>query len=514
MIKKSNLLLLTLVILSLATSYYHSFGVNSISYGSGDAFGLILSSTNIEKKPATYLISYVYRIFYEITSLSVYNLTFYFTPILFIVLLIFIFKVLEKNTNLTIAFFSCFLITTNPWLSFYSTEPSKAFFVLLFFFASLFFLYRYKKNNAKKEILLSFLFLSFSSVFYHTALMFFPSYFLLLYFNIYKKINLINIKSFINLFLIFLILFVIISYPFYYTKFQEPKKGVKDDPKITESGKMSFFKFYINAVRAAINAPENLGYKTFLGGIKKFLVFDLTWLFFIFSLMILIAANFSGFYKKNLLIDFVLIFLFTFAFISIQWKSYSHGSRYPQYTILFLFIILSYFLDLVLSKFFNKTKKALYIKALYILTLIILILSPEYIFSYVEGLRHIYIPQLEVKDLILKNNININQENQVLYLGWPAITLALKDLGIMESYYHPFGWEHTNLTLISSEDYVLKNNINYYIYDHTGDDYYNSSDIVLDELRGNFNLVLIDKTKGENLYIIIYKIIENERTYD
>ncbi len=500
MIKKSNLLLLTLVILSLATSYYHSFGINSISYGSGDAFGLILSSTNIEKKPTTSLIPYVYRIFYEITGLGLYNLTFYFTPILFIILLIIIFKVLEKNTNLTIAFFSCFLITTNPWLSFHSTEPSKEFFVLLFFFASLFFLYRYKKNNVKKEILLSFLFLSFSNVFYFTAFLFFPSYFLLLYFNIYKKINLINIKSFINLFLIFLILFVIISCPFYYTKFHEQK----------------IFEPYskAKAVRAAIRAPKNLGYKAFLGGMKKFLVFDLTWLFFIFSLMILIAANFLGFYKKNLLIDFVLIFLFTFAFISIQWKSYSHGSRYPQYTILFLFIILSYFLDLVLSKFFNKTKRALYIKALYILTLIILILSPEYIFSYVEGLRHIYMPQLEVKDLILKNNININQENQVLYLGWPAITLALKDLGIIESYHHTFGWGNTNLTLISSKDYILKNNITYYIYDHTGDDYYNSSDIVLDKLRGNFNLVLLDKTKREDLYIIIYKIIENERTYD
>lgn len=504
--KKTDFCLLFLIVLSFLTKYYHSFGVNSISYGSGDAFELILGATNLEKYPVNYLMMYVYRIFYEVIDLSLFNLTFYFTPILSAILLIFIFKILEKNVNLRVAFFSCFFIVTNPWMSYYSTEPSKALFVLLFFAISLFFFYRYKQDKNKKEILFSFIALSFSSLFFHSAFMFVPIYFILLYINIYKKINTQNLKSFLKLFVLFLIIFMIISFPLYTFKYWGHEKKVeKENIEFTELGKMGLFGRYLGAMRGAITHPEYLGYNNFLRGIQMFLVYNWIWTFFLISLIFLAFGYIFGFYREKLLLDFILIFLFVFVFISLQWTSSSHGSRYPQYVTLFLFIILGYSLDLIF-RFTEKIVKKNYITVFLIFIIVISFISPSYNLKYVEGLRRIYIPQLETKDLIEENNIVINEENQVLYLGWPAITLSLNEMGVNNAYLHTFGWGSIDLSYITSTGYITDNKINYYIYDHTGTDYFNSADEVLRRLQNEFEVVLIDKTKRNDLYIAIYEI--------
>lgn len=500
----TNFILLLLVLLGLTFKWYHSFGVRSISYGSGDAFGLILDAINLENYPVKYLSSYLYRVYLEVTGLSSLNLSYYFTPILASFLLIFIFKILEKHVNVKIAIVSCFLIVTNPWISYYSTEPSKALFVLFFYMASLFFMYRYKQSGTKKELLFSFIFLSFSSIFYHSAFLFYPIYFILFYINIYKNIDLLHIKKFIKTFMIFAIIFIIISGPFFVSKFSESHNKqfeTEYDDKYTIGGKQNLVEIYASAIYGALIHPEYLGLYPFLNGICTFLVYDWVCMLFLFSTIILLISHFA-LNKKRLLMDFIFIFISIFTLISIQWVASSHGSRYPQYVILFLYIILGYFLIDVFDKIKSVVPRFLIILLIFIAVLTPL--SDTYSFKYVEGYRNIYIPHLQTGDLILKNNISINQENQILYLGWPGITISMQNIGMNDDYFHTFGWGATNLTYLSSVDNVIKNNISYYIYTRTGTDYFNSSEEVFTKLNDNFNLIYIDGTKNER--VKIYKI--------
>ncbi len=501
---QSNLILLLLLILGVLINYYHCFGVNSTSYGSGDAFGLVLSSTNLEKNPHNYLITYIYRIFYEITGLNTLNFSFYFTPILSSILIVFIFKILEKNANICVATISCFLIITNPWISFYSTEPSKALFVVLYFIISLFFMYRYKLNKDNKDIIFSFVFISFASIFYHAALMFYPPYLILLCLNIDKKRHDINIKYILWILLLFSVVFMLLSFPFYALKYHSANIERDNKTELTEIGEMGLFERYISAMHSAMLFPENLGYKRFLDGINNFLVFDWVWVLSIIIIIILLFMHLLNINICPILIDFIFIILFISIFISLQWVASSHGTRYPMYVVLFLFIIIGYFIDIILKKI--KVSSSHFVSIVFVSILIISPFSLSYTFNYVEGLRHIYIPQLQTGDLIKINNITINQENQALYLGWPAITLSLKNIQCNDDYFHTFGWGNQNLSIITSSNYIHSHNITYYIFDRTGTDYHNSSEIVLERLNETFDISFIDKTERKNMYTAIYKI--------
>lgn len=506
-LRGKNCILLALICLSTVIKYYHSFFSREQGYASGDAYGLILNSIYLEEIRGNYLIPFAYRSFCEITQLNWFNFAYIYTSILSTVLLICVFIILEKNVSLIVATVSCILIVTNPRLALYSTEPSKAIFVLFFFLFSLFFLFRYISKNSLKELFLSCAFISLAIAFYHSALFFVPAY-LLIFFWTVKKHNKDPLRCIKSLMVLMFLCLALITGPVFLYNFEEsiPKPGYSNE--YTEIGKMSLFERYIGAVLGVISNPENSGLAIFLSGIDDYLSFGFLGLILAVYMLFIIIGHFKGLYQPNLLIEFLMVFSVIFVLISIQWKSASHWSRYPQYVIVFLLIIFGYLIADVFQCIRRQRQKFLKLAtgSLIVFMFIILTITPMYALKPVDGLRNIYVPQMEVGELAQKNNLVIDVENQVLYLGWPAITISLLDRNICPEYLHTFGWGGTNLSFVTCPEYIERNHIKYYVYDSTGTDYHDSANVVLSLLKDGYKLSLIAKTSRDDIYEAIYEI--------
>ena len=88
--------IIIIILANLLTKWYHSFGVKSISYASGDAFDIILKSLLIENFKESNFISYFFRVYHDLTLISYLNITFFFGPILSSILILVIILIFKK----------------------------------------------------------------------------------------------------------------------------------------------------------------------------------------------------------------------------------------------------------------------------------------------------------------------------------------------------------------------------------------------------------------------------------
>ncbi|MDP2940118.1 MAG: glycosyltransferase family 39 protein [Candidatus Omnitrophota bacterium] len=485
--------------------WYHSWGVGSVSYASGDAYGIILKSLTLNiYKEGYYLISYLFVVFKEITNTNLENLAFILTPIISAVLLLLIYYFVYKKFNLIAAFFASLMITLNPWVAMYSTDVSKEIFVIFFFLFSIFYLFKFKDQRDRLDLFLSFILFSFGSLFYHSIFLFLPIYLLFLIMIIFDKQDIKkSFIKFIKYLIIFIFLFLIISGFFYFYQEIKFKEGVNQkisEGLDTESAYYGNFleSQFFSMISAIAYDRDKLGYEALKNGLLNNYLFGESLFLILFCLTILFSMN----YKNNLYI-FVLLTIYIFLIISLQWTSSSHGSRYPQYIIYFYFISIGIMISRLIN--FKLTKRISIFVAFALFIILFINLRP---FEYTEGLRHIYVPQLQVGQIMHDQNVTIDQNHQVMLMYWPAITFSimreynLNDTDLL----HPFGWGAVNLTSISSREYILQNKITYFIYDHTGNDYFNSSEIVLENLNKTFDITLIQKTDRNDLFVSIYQI--------
>jgi hypothetical protein len=497
-----------LVLLNILIRWYHSFGVKSISYANGDAFGIVLNSMLLDQFKGSYLTSYILRIFQDLTLFQYTNITFYFGPIISSILIIVIFSMIKRHYGYIAGVISCLLIILNPWLAMYSTDVSKEIFVLFFLIMSLDYFLFYLEKKEIIFLVVSMILFIFGTMFYQSMLLYLPIYLLIILLFEHKKSPfIIRIKKFLKMMLLFFIIFLVIAMPFYMISLHEER--LEMDKKI-QLGLSTESINYGNSIQRQIGSmfsaitknPEELGIINLTNGIINR---------YLFNNYLLILIFFTGFifaFKKedNLLLCLILLSMGAYILAGMRWNSYSHGSRYPQYIVYTFFMCVG----IILSKLIHlvKNKRS---RIVLLVGIILFVIMTANTFKYVEGLRHIYIPQLEAATLFKNGNISINQENQVLYLNWPAITIGLiKENNSLFNYLHTFGFGNTNLTEISSLKYIQDNNITYYIYDHAGGDYFNSSTIVLRNLQGHSNLSLIDKTSRKDLFVSLYIIGEKK----
>jgi len=486
-------------------SYYHSFGSKSKSYGSGDSFNVILSSVEVDDKPfetvAYHLISYFFKIFFEITGINIFNISYYIMPFIFLLILVYIFLILFEHDFLW-AILSCIMIVFNPWLSYYSTEPSKEMMALLFYISSIYYLLKYYKKENKVNLFVSSFLISFSPLFYHSGFILVLTYIIILIYLSFN--NKYNKRTLLKLLLTLFLFLLIISMPLYVIRYQNKyytekfskdinNKNLRNDDAITESIRASFIALFFD--------QDKLAFFQFVKGIKMFIIIPILFTIFPIILLINIFLNKTDYRSKNIFQTIILSFIIPFILISILWTSSSHSSRYPLYVIIYIIAMYSYLLYYFISHINN-----LRLKVILTIVVILLIFIKSEPFKYVEGLRHLYIPQIESKSLLVRNNIAIDENNQITFIEWPGIKLSLYELGIRNDFMHEFGWGYKDLDYVTSYSYIKDNKIKYYIFAETGKDYFDSANQVLNKLQNRFVVKLIDKTERDDIFVSLYEI--------
>lgn len=506
-------MLIALFLLFSITRYYHSFYGDPKGYGTGDAFGVILNSRIVEEsKENNYLVSYYYRIAHEISGISFYRISFFYTPIIGLIIILFIFNLLKRKYNYLAATLGSYIIILNPWLSYHTTEPSKEIFVLLFVISSFYCLIRYKETNITKWLVFSFFFYTVGISFYHSILLFFPFYFsalLIILLSTYKGLMLFRKFVLYGVLLIGMIIFF--AGPQYYLKEVNYRKIAAEKneilkTEIDEEGNV-FERQFGAMYYALIEDRSKLGLSNLNKGVSNFLLGrnEIVYVFIaslVISVFLLTKRNYT-------LFTLTLLTSYIFIIVGIQWTSYSHASRYPQYIVYFLLTAISIFIFLGLNLLKNTRLRIASISMLIII--LFFIFNP---FLKVDQYRELYAHHKKIGLLMREKNINIDSNNQLLFLGWPSITLSLLENNEIRdsSKIHTFGFGLINLNGISSREYITDNKINYYIYDKSGSDYFDSSNIVRDNLNKNFSLKQIARIQGKYGENIIYKInIQNEK---
>jgi hypothetical protein len=495
-----------LIILYFLTRYFHSFYLGAEGYGSGDAYRVILSAYRVGNSfEDVFMFSYLYNIFHTLTGISYHTLSFYFTPLIGLSIIIVIFDLVRKEFGFIQASFTSLIIILNPWLAYHSTEPSKEIFVILFLILSIYFLIRFEKTLLYRYLMLSITFFAIGITFYHSILVFLPFYIILLIYFIARNSSRPIHNSIVALVIMFCT-FSLIAGPqmvmkqLYYKNTQSSKPVyLKTD--VDSQGNV--FQRQFGAMSYAIlEDREKLGIYKLEEGIDTFILrqteFKYLFIFILFVSIILFKKN-----KTYLPLIFCILTIYTFVIIGLQWTSYSHSSRYPQYILYFFLLCASIPIGWSIKLLQNRTMKIALLSLL--ISLVFYVFSP---FTRIDIYRSIYKPHLLIGSSAVSSGIVINEDNQILYLGWPSVTLSLLENFNLTSdeYLHTFGWELVNLDGITSKDYITKNNIKYFIYNQSGSDYFDSNVKTYNLLSKKYKLSPIKYISEDKKSIVIYKI--------
>ncbi|MDD5638522.1 MAG: glycosyltransferase family 39 protein [Candidatus Pacebacteria bacterium] len=471
---------------------------DNLSYGSGDAFGIMLSAETLQnnKGESVNLISHFYRFVHNITGIDYFRIAFYVQPVISTLLLIIVFITILRNYGILEAFFSCLLIATNPWISYYSTEPSKEMFVLIFIFLAIFFLLNFANKKRNIYLFLSAIFFGLGTLFYHSIFIFLPLFLILV-----SSISVSEKKGVTLLFknfLLFLGVVLLVFIPFYMNCSSSSDSATNS---LTEIGKYGTFELQIRAMVSAITEYKSeLGYSNLKDGLTAFV--GGKHMISIYSLFIFLLFVFELRRKHFIYLLPIIFALYSFLAISLQWVSFSHYSRYPLYIIYFFYISVGLFLGKLFSFLNQKNKKRL-------ITLLMAI--NIFIFNVanikVPGYRNTYSSHIKVGGELKNNDIRIDNSNQVMFIGWPGINLSIvESYKNSLSYLHNFGWGNTDLNKITSKEYLCSNNIKYFIHDQSGSDYYNSSEQVKKTLEERFGLTPLFRIGKDKVFNEIYSI--------
>lgn len=501
---------LILLVLYFLTRYYHSFYLGIEGYGSGDAYRVILSAFRIGTSfEDVYLFSYFYRIFQTLTGISFYTLSFYFTPLIGLAIIFLLFDIVRREFGFIQGFFSSLLLTINPWLAYHSTEPSKEIFVILFLLMSIYFLIRFEKTLLYRWLILSGFVFAIGISFYHSIIIFFPFYaLLLLYFIIKNSVRPIH-NSIVALCIVFGMI-MLVSGPQYVIKEKIYKSTQSEKPaylKTDIDSQGNVFQRQFGAMSHAIlQDREKLGIYKLNEGVDTFIL-NQNQLKILFAFLFIVSLILFIRKKTYLPLVFCLLTVYAFIIVGLQWTSYSHSSRYPQYIIYFFLMCATIPIGWSIA-LLNKSVNKIVILSFIIIIFLLAFNS----FTKIGNYRSIYQPHLDIGKKAIKSNITIDQDNQLLYLGWPSITLSLlQNYNLTnDAFLHTFGWELVNLDGITSQDYISKNNIKYFIFTESGSDYFDSNKKTYKLLTSKYDLTPLSYVSQDKQSIVIYKINQKD----
>lgn len=485
--------------------FYYSFIVYNYTFSSWDATGYVLralyfqqwffdnwldmlkSNVSDELFSTPFFIPYILAFFSLFLWVDLYNISFLISSLITTVGIIFLYYYLYKSHWFLITFLTTLLISVNSYISFYSTEPLKAPYIVSFFIISIYYLTKIWSKN----LFISLFFIGLT-IFVHLTWIFF----ILSYIIIYLLINKKELKNYYNpVFIswIIYILFFIFTYKWLNVFFSfdiNEKLGLEQWYWFAS---WEFLAFWSNIK----NWWWNFWFLNFINWIE-----GQVWTIIFLSSFIWILI--SVFYKKYRNIFLLITILLVFTWFSLKWVASSHWSRYPYY-VNWLFI---YYFVIFIIFIFDKLKNKIF-KIIFIIFIIITIFINTWFFNnYAAWYRHQYKANKEIWIYIWKN-INIDKDNKLLYMWWPSTTywiLKFNWIYNKDNIIRYWWLTQENLNLMNI-DFIRNNKIKYFLYEKTWSDYLKSFDFLQIQLEKNIEKIYEIKD-GSNRKVILYKVID------
>ena len=395
--------------------------------------------------------------------------------------------IVYRYIDRAVALFFGMLLAINPYFSFTSTEPEKAPLVLLFFSLSLLFLYtyRYDEEHRKRSFLLFLLFLCLMLFSYQTAVLFAVCLiviYLLFSWDFKYHRNIVNVLKDAYLYVLAgsAVLFAVIvpriveavtsSTRIY------PAVEAAGDPAGTAGGFLDpitdFFSLFIHR--------ENLAAGRFLEAILT-KAGTVVLILGVLALVILVFSRNQKRIRWNSL-PFVVWAIVVTGLFSLRYYCHSHNSRYPYYVMPAFLFLAAYFLAWFLKKLYSE--KTLKYVALLVVLLLIVVSSQTRLFARhnYEVMRNRYYTNKLVADDLL-DVIKVRDDEGIIIRKWPSLVYYLLEKNPeLEERLYPVGWGNVNLQVFT-RDFIEEHNIRYFVHDEIGDDYYNTPDVLLDQLK-------------------------------
>jgi 4-amino-4-deoxy-L-arabinose transferase-like glycosyltransferase len=180
--------------------------------------------------------------------------------------------------------------------------------------------------------------------------------------------------------------------------------------------------------------------------------------------------------------------LVTLAF-AIQHPALSHKTRYPTYVTPAFVLFATYAVTGVARLVASKTDAAT--RGWYAAAAaapVLALIAASYAISDASGQRKLYAPHDRLAQYVEQHQL-LSDGNELLYMAWPSITINLiEDHPEYEPWLHTYGWGSSAAIGDYTRDYVQSRGIRYFELDHTGSDYYQTSQYLYAQLSTQFTM--------------------------
>jgi hypothetical protein len=179
--------------------------------------------------------------------------------------------------------------------------------------------------------------------------------------------------------------------------------------------------------------------------------------------------------------------LVTLAF-AIQHPALSHKTRYPTYVTPAFVLFAAYAVVGGARLLVHRTDPAMrgwYVAAA--IAPVFALVAASYAISDASGQRKLYAPHEELAAYVDGQQL-LGPDSQLLYMAWPSITLNLiEDHPEYQDWVHTYGWGSSPVAQYTRE-YVESQHIRYFELDHTGSDYFLTSQYMYLQLSTQFTM--------------------------
>lgn len=451
--KKLAILLIIFIFIFLSILYYFNFTIDYIQtfVWTADWFWELYNITMWNLTTHTNYVLYILSQFFDIKYwLYIYNLL----SVVFLLSSVYLYLRNKWKIQLFVIF--CVLLLFNSYVFIFLHEIDKPLYVALYLFSSIFFILNYFDNKKKAYLILFILSFIISIFSYISAIFFVPIIFLT--YVIYNDIKIFTKKNIIYL-LIITILWLIVLY-FLSKNILVISKSL----------------YWIQSVFLWWNI-DNITWLWYLKALSWYLWLELYLFIFILIIWWFFIKDKDD--KKLYLIFFISICYITFLF-SIQSQSYSTGSRYPFYSILFAIYLLSLLCYNIL----------LMHKTFIIWFLAILFININWIYPYNYYFRWLWNTHYNFCEYVKENVYN----SRIAYLDWPSINFYCGISNSVDSnknIYHNYWWTKKNLNEIKNG--IDNMSYDYIVLDYNGDDYIKSAQEIRNYLKFNTKYYILNR---------------------
>lgn len=187
--------------------------------------------------------------------------------------------------------------------------------------------------------------------------------------------------------------------------------------------------------------------------------------------------------------------LVTLAF-AIQHPALSHKTRYPTY-VTPVFVLFAAYAVVGAARWVaariaagsgDASLRAWYLGAM--VAPVVALVAVSYARADASGQRKLYAPHERLAAYVAERGL-LGEDRQLLYMAWPSITMnLLEDHPEYEPWLHTYGWGSAPVAQYTRA-YVESQGIRYFELDHTGSDYYQTSQQMFRQLGTQFTMTRV-----------------------